>query len=381
MNILILGIDGFCGWPTALNLIARNHNITGVDNFIRRKIDLDLNTNSITPIAHIGDRVEVVSDIFNSKINFYNIDVSKNYELLLKIIKINNIDTIIHFAEQKSAPYSMLSSFHRNYTVDKNINATHNVLSAIVESGMDIHLVHLGTMGVYGYKDDMGEIPEGYLDVKVKSTNKDVKILFPTDPGSIYHMTKSLDQILFQFYNKNWGIRITDLHQGIVWGAETQQTKMHESLINRFDYDGEYGTVLNRFIAQSAIGHPLTVYGTGGQERGYIHITDSVDCIRRSVENPPNKDSVRIFNQVAEVASVIDIAKLISNKTNTKIKFISNPRKERLENRLYVKNTGLKSLGWEPKKISDALIDDIILISNNYKHNINSKKIMSTAKW
>jgi UDP-sulfoquinovose synthase len=381
-NILILGIDGFCGWPTSLKLAKEGNNVFGVDNLSRRKIDKELKVSSATPISSIKKRIKSANRLLGTNIQYKNINLQTDYYELLKLIKNNNIDTIIHFAEQKSAPYSMISEKERRFTVDHNISVTNNVLSAIVDSGLDIHLVHLGTMGVYGYSDVFGKVPEGYLDVSVTSTGKDAKILFPTNPGSIYHMTKSLDQILFQFYNKNWGIKITDLHQGIVWGVNTDETILNETLINRFDYDGEYGTVLNRFIAQSAIQHPLTVYGTGGQERGYIHISDSAQCISLSVYNPPETSSkVRIFNQVSEVRSVIEIAELISTKTGVDIKKVTNPRKEMAENKLYVENSGLKGLGFEPKTISDYLLDDILLISKKYKNNIKKDKIYSLAKW
>ncbi len=198
-------------------------------------------------------------------------------------------DAIIHFAEQRAAPYSMKTDRHKVYTVNNNVNATHNVLAAMVETGIDAHLVHLGTMGVYGYSSIGAPIPEGYLDVEIDtpSGKKEQQILYPTRPGSVYHMTKSLDQILFQFYAQNDGLRITDLHQGIVWGTHTDQTRRHVQLINRFDYDGDYGTVLNRFLIQAAIDYPLTVHGTGGQTRAFIHIRDSVRCIELALGDAP----------------------------------------------------------------------------------------------
>lgn len=380
-NILLLGIDGFCGWPTALNLLSRGHSVFGIDNLSRRKIDLDLGLGCATPIATIHQRLKSVEEVFGKRVVFKNLDIAKDYSSLLDFIVENEIDTVVHLAEQKSAPYSMLGAKERRYTVDNNISSTNNVLSAIVDSGKDIHLVHLGTMGVYGYKDDFGKVPEGYLDIVVPSNQRNTKIPFPTDPGSIYHMTKSLDQILFQFYNKNWDLKITDLHQGIVWGIETEHTAIDERLVNRFDYDGEYGTALNRFVAQAAVNYPLTVYGSGGQERAYIHISDSVDCITRSIENRPSGDAVRIFNQVSEVKSINEIAEMISKKTGVPIKRIDNPRKEKSNNKLFVENTGLRDLGFEPKKISDLLINDILLLSEKYKNGIDISNILSKARW
>lgn len=380
-NILITGGDGFCGWPTSLLLKSHGHNVVIVDNFKRRNIDLELGVNSITNIKTLSQRLKTTKDIVGH-IDFIYCDVSKDYDKLKNIIKEYNIDTIIHFAEQKSAPYSMIDSEHMRYTIDSNINGVSNVLNAIVEVNKDIHLVHLGTMGVYGYKDEFGEIPEGYLDITIKSTGKDTSILFPTDPGSVYHMTKSLDQILFYFYNKNWGLKITDLHQGIVWGTQTEQTKLHTDLVNRFDYDGQWGTVLNRFVAQAAINHPLTVHGTGGQTRAFIHLNDSVNCIRLSVENPPEKNErVRIFNQVTECLTVRDLAKLISDKTGVEIHNQTNPRKERAENGLKVSNNGLLNLGHKAITLNDELLNDVFFLAENYKDNIMKENIIAKVKW
>jgi UDP-sulfoquinovose synthase len=237
-------------------------------------------------------------------------------------------------------------------------------------------------MGVYGYSREFGSIPEGYLNVTINETGAETDILYPTNPGSVYHMTKSLDQILFQFYNKNWKLKITDLHQGIVWGTQTEETKLHPSLVNRFDYDGIYGTVLNRFITQAAIDHPLTVYGTGGQRRAFIHINDTTECVRLATENPPEDVSkVRIFNQVSEVRGVEELAMIINNKYGTEIKYYDNPRKELSENDLEVHNEGLVSLGFEPILLKDNLIDDVKFIANELKDNIDVSNIMSSPKW
>ena len=222
---------------------------------------------------------------------------------------------IVHFAEQRAAPYSMKSPRHKRYTVDNNINTTHNVLCAIVESGLDVHLVHLGTMGVYGYGTAGMAVPEGYLGVKVEVNGSDHKleIPYPPNPGSIYHMTKTLDALLFFYYNKNDDVRITDLHQGIVWGTNTEETLLDPALVNRFDYEGDYGTVLNRFLVQAGVGHPLTVYGRGGQTRAFIHIRDTVRCISLAIKHAPgHKERVKIFNQATETHRVNDLAELVA---------------------------------------------------------------------
>jgi UDP-sulfoquinovose synthase len=381
-NILVVGGDGFIGWPLSLDLATAGHNVIIADNFMRRTIDMELGAESIIPIASMQNRLKAAREVLNVNINFEYIDVVSEFDKLKNVITKNKIDTIVHFAEIKSAPYSMLNSDKSRFTVNSNVTATHNILAAIVDVNPEIHLVHMGTMGVYGYSDVFGEIPEGYLDIKVKQTNSDTKILFPTNPGSIYHMTKSLDQILFAFYNKTWGVKITDLHQGIVWGTSTKLTSLNPSLANRFDYDGEYGTVLNRFIVEAAAGQPISVYGTGGQARAFIHIEDSVACVKLAIENPPeSSENVRIFNQVAEVKKVIDLAKLVSDHTGVSIEHLSNPRKESAENELLVKNDGLKSLGFEPTLLSDKLLDDVLSLAKLYSNSVNAFAIKSKANW
>ena len=242
---------------------------------------------------------------------FKQLDIVQDYHDLVDVIKYEKPDTIIHFAEQRAAPYSMKSAGTKRYTVDNNIRGTHNLLCALVESGVESHIVHLGTMGVYGYDSSDEEIPEGYLDVLLPRGRKST-ILHPASPGSVYHLTKCLDALMFQFYAKNDGIRITDLHQGIVWGTHTKEMDKDERLINRFDYDSDYGTVLNRFLMQGALDMPLTVYGTGGQTRAFIHISDTTRCISYAVNNPPpSRSKVEIFNQVAETVRISDIGNII----------------------------------------------------------------------
>ena len=318
MKIIVFGGDGFCGWPTALHLSNLGHDIKIVDNLSRRNIDNELECQSLTPISNVSQRLSAWQEISNNTITFENIDIATEYGRLLELLLSFQPDAVVHFAEQRAAPYSMKSPKHKIYTVQNNLNATHNILCAIVESNLDIHLVHLGTMGVYGYTTSGMKIPEGYLDIEIPSESARIKnrILYPASPGSIYHMTKTQDALFFQFYSNNDGLRITDLHQGVVWGTNTEETKQDERLINRFDYDGDYGTVLNRFLMQSAINFPLTVYGSGGQTRAFIHIQDTVKCIQLALENPPaNNEPVQIFNQVTETFRVRDLAQLVSEMT------------------------------------------------------------------
>ena len=385
MKIIILGGDGFCGWPTALHLSNLGHDICIVDNLSRRKIDIDLEVSSLTPIRNFNARLNAWTEISGKTITHHMFDVAENYHRLLSLINQYQPDTIIHFAEQRAAPYSMKSSWHKRYTVDNNINGTNNLLAAITESKLDIHVVHLGTMGVYGYATAGLQIPEGYLPVKIEledGQHVDQEILFPSKPGSIYHMTKTLDQYLFAFYNKNDNIRVTDLHQGIVWGTQTHETSLDERLINRFDYDGDYGTVLNRFIMQAAIKYPLTVHGTGGQTRAFIHIQDTVKCLQLAVENPPEKNErVKILNQMTEVHKVRDLAKIVSRLTNAEISYVDNPRKEDAENELDVSNIKFKALGLSPTLLEDGLVTDIFETAAKYINRCDISRIPCVSHW
>jgi len=381
MKIIVLGGDGFCGWPTSLKLAAAGHRVVIIDNLSRRRIDQELHSNSLTDIETIWERVKVANNLVG-EVCWKNFNIATDYQFLLGAIEDEKPDCIVHFAEQRAAPYSMISQKERRYTVDNNVSATHNVLSAIVDSQQDIHLVHLGTMGVYGYSKAFGSIPEGYLNVRVNETKENVDILYPTAPGSVYHTTKSLDQLLFQFYNKNWGLRITDLHQGIVWGTQTDETELDERLVNRFDYDGVYGTVLNRFISQAASGNPMTVYGTGGQKRAFIHIKDTTNCVKLAAENPPtDTNRVRIFNQVAEVRKLLDLAEILRDQYGAEISFVDNPRKEAAENELEVHNEGLTSLGFEPIILNLALIEDVRFIAEQCKGKLRQENILSSPRW
>jgi UDP-sulfoquinovose synthase len=385
MKVLVLGGDGFCGWPTALHLSARGYEVSIVDNLSRRNIDNELEASSLTPISPIGQRLHAWKELTGKQIDFQNFDVADNYHRLLTLISEWNPDAIVHFAEQRAAPYSMKSSFHKRYTVNNNLNATNNLLAAVVEANSAAHIVHLGTMGVYGYGAAGMKIPEGYLPIKVDradGTEIRQEILFPANPGSIYHMTKTQDQLLFAFYNKNDQVRITDLHQGIVWGTQTAETSRDERLINRFDYDGDYGTVLNRFLMQAAIGYPLTVHGSGRQTRAFINIQDTVCCVELAIANPPQRgERVRIFNQMTETFRLIDLAKMISEMTGAKIAHVENPRKEADANDLAVENKSLLRLGLEPITLSRGLLTEIAEIAKKYTHHCDQSKIPCVSRW
>lgn len=385
MKVLVLGGDGFCGWPTSLHLSDLGNEVTILDNLSRRNIDVELEVESLTPIRSISERVRAWKEVSGNEIRFINLDLAKEYDRLVEVLRAIRPDAVVHFGEQRAAPYSMRTSKTKRYTVDNNVTGTHNVLAAIVETGLDIAVVHLGTMGVYGYGwSGSAPIPEGYLTVKVPTPDGDIEreILHPANAGSVYHMTKTLDQLMFKFYAQNDGLRITDLHQGIVWGTQTPQTIRDERLINRFDYDGDYGTVLNRFLMQAAIGHPLTVHGTGGQTRAFIHIRDTARCIEIALANPPKSgDQVSVFNQVTETYQVRQLAELISKLTGAEIANLPNPRREAAENELNVSRDRFLALGLNPTTLSEGLLEEARDIAHRYRDRADLSKIIARSVW
>ena len=385
MRVLVLGGDGFCGWPTSLYLSSQGHDVTILDNLSRRKIDIDLEVGSLTPVAPVGDRLRAWREVSGRDIGFVSVDLATEYDRLAGVLSDLRPDAIVHFAEQRAAPYSMRSAATKRYTVDNNVRATHNLLAALVATGTDAAIAHLGTMGVYGYGwSGDAPIPEGYLTVKVPTPAGELEreILHPANPGSVYHLTKTLDQLMFAFYAKNDGLRITDLHQGIVWGTQTPQTAADERLVNRFDYDGDYGTVLNRFLMQAAVGHPLTVHGTGGQTRAFIHITDTVRCVEIAITNPPAAGQrPMVLNQVTETHRVLDLAKLVADTTGVDIAFLPNPRVEAEENDLRVRNDHFLALGLRPTLLSEGLLTEVRDVATRCAHRADLRKIVSRSVW
>ena len=384
MRVLILGGDGFCGWPTSLHLSARGHEVAIVDNGARRRIDEELGAGSLTPIEPLETRLAAWREVSGRTIAAHDLTVGRDFEALVGLLRSFRPDAVVHFAEQRAAPYSMKSAAHKRYTVSNNVCATHDILAAIVESGLDIHLAHLGTMGVYGYGSAGVAVPEGYLTVQVETGDgwAEREILYPAAPGSIYHLTKTQDALAFQFYARNDGLRITDLHQGIVWGAQTAETRADPRLINRFDYDGDYGTVLNRFLMQAAIGYPLTVHGAGGQTRAFINIQDTVRCVELALSHPPARgERVRVMNQMTECWRVRDLARMVARLTGADIAHLPNPRQEAEENELCVENRRLLGLGLEPITLQDGLMLDIAEIARRYAHRADLSKIPCVSCW
>ena len=384
-KIFVLGGDGFCGWPTALHLSALGHEVVIVDNLSRRRIDAEMGVRSLTPITPIDTRLQAWREATGHRLRYQYIDIAQEYARLAALVANERPDAIVHFAEQRSAPYSMRGQVEKRYTVDNNVRGTHNLLVSLVEADLDCHVVHLGTTGVYGYAGAGFEIPEGYLPVMVKDERGIVherEILHPTRPGSVYHTTKSIDQLLFQYYAENDRLRITDLHQGIVWGTQTQETRLHAALINRFDYEGEYGTVLNRFLVQATIGYPLTVHGTGGQTRAFINLEDTVRCVELAVDNPPERgDRVKIINQIAETLRVQDLAEMVARITGAKMEHVANPRNEAAENDLQMRNATFRGLGLNPILLEEGLTTETLEIAARYKDRVDRDHILARSAW
>ena len=375
------------GWPLALRLSNKGHQVHIVDNLSRRSIDTELKSGSITDIRSIKERIQTWTEVSGHTIGFTKLDVSTDFDELVQLFKELKPKTVIHLGEQRSAPYSMKNNKTRQYTARNNLMGTHSILNAILETDRSIHLVHMGTMGVYGYgvvPDTV--VPEGYIEVDIKNQKGDklpVEILHPTYPGSVYHLTKTQDALFFQYYAKNYKLRITDLHQGIIWGAETSETKKHPNLVNRFDYDSDYGTVLNRFMMQVAYGMPLTIYGTGQQTRAFIHIENSMDCVELAIQNPPTQgDRVKIFNQVTETHSLQSLAELIqATFPNVEKTTIQNPRNELQANQLRVQNKQFLDLGLHPIFVTKEELKTLYDFITSHKSAINEQNVLPLSFW
>jgi UDP-sulfoquinovose synthase len=378
MKILVLGGDGYLGWPTALHLSSAGHEVAVADNFVRRQYDHELGVESLVPIETMRTRVSVWREKSGREIKSYVGDLT-DASFTYRLIEEFRPNAVVHYAEQRSAPYSMIDRKHAAYTQHNNVIGNLNLLYAIAEIDRTIHLVKLGTMGEYGTPNI--DIEEGWLEVEHKG-RKD-RVLFPKRPGSFYHLTKVHDSHNIEFACRIWGLRATDLNQGIVYGQQTPETALDDRLATRFDYDAIFGTVLNRFCIQAVLGHPLTVYGNGGQTRGIIDIRDTVRCIQLACENPAKAGEFRVFNQMTESMSVADIAQTIAKccPSPVTIEHLDNPRVEADGHYYNVVHTGLVDLGLTPKLLSDTLIESLLKISKRYAHRARLEAMRPTVNW
>ncbi|HEX3163319.1 MAG TPA: NAD-dependent epimerase/dehydratase family protein [Pseudolabrys sp.] len=381
MNILVLGGDGYCGWATALYLSAKGHKVSTVDNFVRRQWDHELGVQTLTPIRPLTERLKAWSDLTGRNIELLVGDVT-DYDFLASAIETSQPDAVIHFAEQRSAPYSMIDRKHAVSTQVNNVVGTLNLLFAIRELRPDCHLIKLGTMGEYGTPNI--DIEEGYIQIE-HNGRKDT-LPFPKQPPSFYHLSKVHDSHNILFACKIWGIRATDLNQGVVYGTLTDEVELDEALINRFDYDEVFGTVLNRFCAQAAVGHPLTVYGKGGQTRGFLDIRDTVRCIEIACQNPAARGECRVFNQFTEQFSVLELARMVQAAARkigmpVEIDFLPPPRVEAESHYYNAKHSKLVDLGLQPHHLSDSLLDSLMSIAIKYSDRIDSSLFLPQVEW
>ncbi|MDI2032774.1 NAD-dependent epimerase/dehydratase family protein [Saccharopolyspora sp. TS4A08] len=378
MRILVLGGDGYLGWPTALHLSDCGHEVAVADNYARRGYDHEMGVESLVPIESMQVRLNAWNEVSGKTIKHYYgdlVDEHFTYEMIADF----RPDTIVHFAEQRAAPYSMIDRKHAVYTQQNNVVGNLNVLFAIQEIDPEIHLVKLGTMGEYGTPNI--DIEEGWLEVT--HNGRTDRMLYPKKPGSFYHLSKVHDSHNIEFACRIWGLRATDLNQGVVYGQETPQTVRDPRLATRFDYDAIFGTVLNRFVIQAVLGHPLTVYSPGGQTRGMIDIRDTVECIRLAAENPADRGEFRVFNQITESYSVGEIAKTIANNFDgqVEIEYVDNPRVEQGEHYYNVKHTGLVELGLQPHLLSNTLIESLFKVADGHKDRVDLAAMRPTVNW
>jgi UDP-sulfoquinovose synthase len=381
MKICVLGGDGYCGWATALYLSQKGHSVAIVDNFLRRQWDFELGAQTLTPIQPLRDRLRVWQQLTGKSIELFVGDVN-DYDFLFSAIESFEPDAVVHFAEQRSAPYSMIDRKHAVFTQVNNVVGTLNLLFALKELRPDCHLVKLGTMGEYGTPNI--DVEEGYI--RIEHNGRSDVLPFPKQPGSFYHLSKVHDSHNMMFACKIWGLRATDLNQGVVYGTVTDEVVLDEALINRFDYDDVFGTVLNRFCAQAAVGHPLTVYGKGGQTRGFLDIRDTVRCVELACLNPAKPGECRVFNQFTEQFSVLELAQMVKAAAlklglSVDIEHVPTPRVESEEHYYNAKHSRLIDLGLEPHFLSDSLLDSLVNIAVRYQDRVDTSLFMPQVQW
>jgi UDP-sulfoquinovose synthase len=378
VRILILGGDGYLGWPTALHLSDCGHDVGIGDNIVRRQYDHEMGVESLVPIESLHTRTRAWREHTDREIEVFIVDLTdarKTFEMIEQF----RPDTIIHFAEQRAAPYSMIDREHAVYTQQNNVIGTLNVLYAIEEIDPDIHLVKLGTMGEYGTPNI--DIEEGWLEVTHKGRSD--RVLYPKRPGSFYHLSKVHDSHNIEFACRVWGLRATDLNQGVVYGQQTPQTALDDRLATRFDYDAIFGTVLNRFVVQAVLGEPLTIYGEGGQTRGVIDIRDTVECLRLTSEQPAERGEFRVFNQMTESFTVTEIAKVVATSYSGEVSIenLENPRVEAEMHYYNVVHSGLVGLGLTPHCLSETLISSMFDVAERYKDRVDRNALLPLVNW
>jgi UDP-sulfoquinovose synthase len=378
LRILVLGGDGYLGWPTALHLSRRGHDVGVVDNFARRQYDHEMGVDSLVPIAQLHHRVKVWEEVSGLRIETYVGDLTDPVFVDDTLARFEP-EAVVHFGEQRSAPYSMIDRRHAVYTQVNNVVGTLNLLYAIAERDPSIHLVKLGTMGEYGYPNI--DIEEGFIEITHKGRT-DI-LPYPKQPGSFYHLSKVHDSHNMQFACKIWGLRATDLNQGIVYGQQTEETDLHPDLATRFDYDGVFGTVLNRFCVQAVIGHPLSVYGKGGQTRGMLDIRDTLACVELALMNPADKGEFRVFNQFTESFSVQQMAEMVAENYPgaTEIDHVEDPRVEHEEHYYRAAHTKLLDLGLVPHLLEPKTINSLLAVADRHRDRIDPEAIRPTVQW
>jgi UDP-sulfoquinovose synthase len=382
MRVCVLGADGYLGWPTALHLSARGHEVVAVDNLIRRRWDRQLATPNLLPLSTMDTRVKRWKAESGRTIEWAKVDLCDN-RALRELIDRWQPDAVVHFAEQRSAPFSMISPERAVETQVNNVVGTLNLLFALRDLAPDCHLVKLGTMGEYGTPNI--DIEEGWLELE-HNGRKD-RVLYPKLPGSFYHLSKVHDSHNIEFTCRIWGMRATDLNQGVVYGMGTAETDLHPQLQTRFDYDHIWGTALNRFCVQAAIDHPITVYGKGGQTRGFLDIRDTVRCIELAVDNPAERGEFRVFNQFTEQFSVLELAEKVATARaehglGTRIEHATNPRVEKDEHYYNAKHQHLLDLGLQPHYLQETLIEDVIARVEKHRSRVRPELVgASSVDW
>jgi len=378
VRILVLGGDGYLGWPVALHLSRAGHDVGVVDSFVRRQYDHEMGVDSLVPICSLRQRVRTWEAVSGHQIEVFTGDLT-DAEFVDQTFARFGPEAVVHFAEQRSAPYSMIDRKHAVYTQVNNVVGTLNLLYAIAEHDPSIHLVKLGTMGEYGTPNI--DIEEGFIEITHKGRT-DV-LPYPKQPGSFYHLSKVHDSHNIQFGCRIWGLRATDLNQGIVYGQETGETVLHPDLATRFDYDGVFGTVLNRFCVQAVVGHPLTVYGKGGQTRGMLDIRDTLACVELAVLNPPAEGEYRVFNQFTESFSVQQMAEMVAEAFPgaVRIEHLEDPRVEKEEHYYRAAHTKLLDLGLVPHLLEPSTIRGLLAVVDRHRDRVDFSAIEPTVHW